>query len=75
MKDEIIQALNEIQSTIEDLDVNPKNDFGYYLVDEIHETNWRLQQLTEAVIKQNEVLEKLSDRLYYSLNKGVEVKI
>ena len=69
---EILDALAGIETAIGDLDVNPENSFGSSIGDELHEIAWRLDLQTEATDRLTAVIEKLSDRLYYSLNKGIE---
>ena len=69
---EILDALTGIETAIGDLDTDPENSFGIRNGDELHEIAWRLEQQTKATDRLTAVIEKLSDRLYYSLNKGIE---
>ena len=69
---EILEALANIETAIGEINTDPENSFGTRNGDELHEIAWRLAQQTEATDRLTTVIEKLSDRLYYSLNKGIE---
>jgi hypothetical protein len=62
----ILQALENIEVAIGEINTDPENSFGMRNGDELHEIAWRIALQTEAIDRLTAVVEKLSN----SLNKG-----
>ena len=48
---EIIQAIEALTNEVSELNVDKKNDFGYTVGDELHEMNYYLKEIMEAIQK------------------------
>jgi hypothetical protein len=48
---EIIEAIEALTSEVSELNVDKTNDFGYTVGDELHEMNFYLKEIMEAIQK------------------------
>jgi hypothetical protein len=48
---EVIEAIEALTSEVSELSVEKKNDFGYTIGDELHEMNYYLKEIMEAIQK------------------------
>jgi len=48
---EIIEAIEALTREVSELNVDRKNDFGYTVGDELHEMNFYLKEIMEAIQK------------------------
>ena len=46
-----IDAIESIAGELADLNLNPTNDFGYTIGDELHELNYYLKSISESLEK------------------------
>jgi hypothetical protein len=48
---EVIEAIEALTSEVSELNIDKKNDFGYTVGDELHEMNFYLKEIMEAMQK------------------------
>ena len=48
---QVIEAIEALTSEVSELNVDRKNDFGYTVGDELHEMNYYLKEIMEAIQK------------------------
>jgi hypothetical protein len=48
---EFNNAIENIADAVENLNLDPKNDFGYTVGDQLHEMCWQLERIADALEK------------------------